>query len=137
MWEVMVEFLGDDGENFVPSQISEEDVDNIALSQFCEEMEDNMSLPQIAMKIEKDYADDALCQGGDRNVGNFTIPLQFESFVSKESFDDTNLVAENAFWTLKLKDSLSKGLGTKVLRADPVSDDDAEKLWANGVLPNY
>ncbi|CAG2219635.1 unnamed protein product [Mytilus edulis] len=44
-----------------------------------------------------DYADDALCQGGDRNVENFTIPLQFESFVSKESFDDTNLVAESDF----------------------------------------
>ena len=43
------------------------------------------------------YVDDALCQGGDRNVENFTIPLQFESFVSKESFDDTNLVAESDF----------------------------------------
>ncbi|CAG2246912.1 unnamed protein product [Mytilus edulis] len=32
----------------------------------------------------------------------------------------------------KMKDSLSKGLGTKVRRADPVSDDDEEKLWANG-----
>ncbi|XP_076083571.1 uncharacterized protein LOC143054444 [Mytilus galloprovincialis] len=34
----------------------------------------------------------------------------------------------------KIKDSLSKGLGTKVRRADPVSDDDEEKLWANGVF---
>ncbi|CAG2226486.1 unnamed protein product [Mytilus edulis] len=97
MSEAMVDFLGDGEENFVLSQISEEDVDNLALSQFCGEIEDDMSLSQIAMKIEKDYADDALCQGGDRNVENFTIPLQFESFVSKESFDDTNLVAESDF----------------------------------------
>ncbi|CAC5417811.1 unnamed protein product [Mytilus coruscus] len=34
----------------------------------------------------------------------------------------------------KMKDLLSKGLGTKVRRADPVSDDDEEKLWANGVF---
>ncbi|VDI63422.1 Hypothetical predicted protein [Mytilus galloprovincialis] len=89
--------LSDGEENFVLSQISEEDVDNLALSQFCGKIEDDMSLSQIAMKIEKDYADDALCQGGNRNADNFTIPLQFESFVSKESFDDTNLVAESDF----------------------------------------
>ena len=34
----------------------------------------------------------------------------------------------------KMKDSLSKGLGTKVCRADPVSDDDEEKLWNNVVF---
>ncbi|CAC5403423.1 unnamed protein product [Mytilus coruscus] len=97
MSEEMLDFLGDDEENFALSQISEEDVDNLALSKFCGEMEDDMSLSQIAMKIEKDYADYALCQGGDRNIENFPIPLQFESFVAKESFDDTNLVAESDF----------------------------------------
>lgn len=34
----------------------------------------------------------------------------------------------------KMKDLLSKGLGTKVRRADPVSEDDEEMLWANGVF---
>ncbi|CAC5365805.1 unnamed protein product [Mytilus coruscus] len=97
MSEEMLDFLGDDEENFALSKISEEDVDNLALSKFCGEMQDDMSLSQIAMKIEKDYADYALCQGGDRNIENFPIPLQFESFVAKESFDDTNLVAESDF----------------------------------------
>lgn len=34
----------------------------------------------------------------------------------------------------KMKDLLSKRLGTKVRRADPVSEDDEEMLWDNGVF---
>ena len=34
----------------------------------------------------------------------------------------------------KMKELLSQGLGTKIRRADPISDEDEEKLWANGVF---
>ncbi|VDI45795.1 receptor-type tyrosine-protein phosphatase T [Mytilus galloprovincialis] len=70
------------------------------------EIDEEVDVFQVVRKIQtrrpeflktSDYADDALCKEGDRSVEKFTIPLQFKSFVSKESFDDTNLVAESDF----------------------------------------
>ena len=34
----------------------------------------------------------------------------------------------------RMKEILAKGVGTKIRRADPISEEDEEKLWQNGIF---